>query len=332
MKFTLKGRTGATVGAIEILADGEQYVVLGQHPKTGRPYQWFDGNQPGGPELLAAHDPRSLPVLSASIVGRHVYRAIAQVAARNGLEVETSGTGRRAEASDVEQGSLRAPSIELLREAVLLIPNDQHFAGRQVWLKQVFAIKAAAGPDHDAEGLEIAQEWSSGWEHPNDPAYVRDMWNTLKPPFVVGWNFLVEQAREHGFNSAALDFEATSCTPITTDTTPESARNEPQSTMEGVPEAPTPAIEHARIAALHGNRTRAFFLALPTLNDGELLERWNAMQKAADARDPLTEVFETVVLPAAKHLGVPADEPIRFDVMLEANLRDDPRWSSLRTR
>jgi hypothetical protein len=94
-------------------------------------------------------------------------------------------------------------------------------------------------------------------------------------------------------------------------------------------EGTAPASETERVAALHGFPTRAFFLALPTIDDGALVAQWNALQQTARRGDPLWGVFRRVVLRHARGLRTFADEPNRFSVLLEAELASDGEWTAL---
>src|SRR2546430_736212 len=53
MTIALRSARGDDAGKIEVLADGQQYVVHGPHPKTKRPYAWSHAGTEGGVELLA---------------------------------------------------------------------------------------------------------------------------------------------------------------------------------------------------------------------------------------------------------------------------------------
>lgn len=191
---------------VEVLADGQQVVISGIHP-SGRPYSWTDGQQSGGVELLAARGIRSLPRLTADIAQTHLFQAVQRVANRHGLEVERSGGGHRTERAAIDQQSLKAPAPDLLGAAVSCIPNDGSWDDRGRYVTMLIAIKAA-GADDEAASRAIALEWASRWENgSNDPDIVTRDWNSLRPPYSVGWSFIADHARAHGFSDAALDFE-----------------------------------------------------------------------------------------------------------------------------
>jgi putative DNA primase/helicase len=119
------------------------------------------------------------------------------------------------------QASLEAPSLEELRAAVAVIPNDNdRFPDRSDYLKIGYAIRAAASADID-EGLSIFADWASKWEGNgasptgNDPEVVRADWRRMRPPYIVGWNYLAELARDYGYNDAGNDFIADEDPPAT---------------------------------------------------------------------------------------------------------------------
>jgi len=70
--------------------------------------------------------------------------------------------------------------------------------------------------------LEWAGRWSGGF---NDPNVVESDYRSLRPPHSVGWSWIAETARAHGYNDAALDFTAVSPATVDSDAeTPAAAR------------------------------------------------------------------------------------------------------------
>lgn len=288
-------------GQIEIKADKRHYVISGLHPSTKRQYEWTDGGRTGGAEILAARAPQSLPLLNAEDVADRVIPELNAALRVHGVYVEQHGRGHVSDVASPAQEHLRAPSIELLRQAVRLIPNDES-RERRYWLSMGAAIRAAAGPGNETEGFEIFAAWSEAWEGGwNDPEYVRATFDSLKPPYRIGWGWIEDEARPFGFISD--DFVYDDIAPART--------------------------EGERIAALSGLPFRAFLLELPDISDGEHLMRWEALRQAADAGDPLRPLFRRVVLPQATKLGKFVDESKRFAVALDAELEQDKQWSRL---
>jgi putative DNA primase/helicase len=208
IRLALRRADGSDCGAIEVLGDGQQFVVEGLHATTKQPYSWsFKGKQ-GGAEILASLSPSALPLLTIEIVRERLLPQLRERLALLGITVIATGSGRTRKSGTLNQENLRAPSLDAIREAVALIPND-NLTDRATYIKMGFAIKAAAGPQHEAQAFDVYVEWCSRWEGGfNEPETVRRDWESMQAPFELGWSWIEGIAREHGFNSAALDFEA----------------------------------------------------------------------------------------------------------------------------
>jgi P4 family phage/plasmid primase-like protien len=187
---------------VEILGQGQQYLVYGTHPTTMRAYSWNEDMT----DALAG----SLTTITAAQAKQFLDELEASLNMLALGTITREGDGRpesRVAASD--QAGLRAPSLDALREVVALIPNTSElFPTRRDYLKMGYAIRAAAGPEHDDEGFEIYADWASRWdEGTNDPDTVREDWRRMTGDKAVGWSWLAEQARGFGYNDAALDFD-----------------------------------------------------------------------------------------------------------------------------
>lgn len=184
---------------IEALGDGQQYVASGIHPVTRAPYTWDR-------EDFRAED---LTEITRADVERF-FEAVADALDLLDITCEQKGTGELRVAAESQPGLL-APSIDVLRDAVRMIPNDTGTL-RDDYIALGHAIKAAAGPENVAEGEEIFVEWARSHRggdgrvegNPDTPA--RD-WAKMVGPFTLGWQYVVDKSREHGFIDAALDFE-----------------------------------------------------------------------------------------------------------------------------
>lgn len=189
---------------IEVLGDGQQYLVYGTHPVTMKPYEWDTDLE--GYDLTLVTREQMLDFFTR--VGE--YADMMDLG-----EFQREGDGQLKERThNTVQTALEAPSIEELRAAVELIPNDNdRFPDRTDYLKVGYAIRAAAAADVD-EGLSIFAAWAAKWEgngsspNGNDPEMVRADWRRMRPPYIVGWNYLAELARDFGYNDAANDFAA----------------------------------------------------------------------------------------------------------------------------
>lgn len=182
---------------VELLSDGQQFVMSGMHPGTRAPYRWaralssFDNLPRFEPEALKAFMEELRAVLP---------------------DAKLSGGGELAE-TKVNQQRLKG-DLEMVRKAVAVIPNTTElFPTREAYRDVAYAVKAALA-DHPAEAFEIFLEWSGRWvDDPegkrNDPDYAEAEWKRMKPPFRRGADWLYELADEHGggsFNIGKVHF------------------------------------------------------------------------------------------------------------------------------
>jgi hypothetical protein len=195
---------------VEVLGSGNQYVVDGMHPKTGRAYEWQT-------------DPTTSPLtpITQSGVVTWFEELRVDLVAR-GYSVAGEGDGSSAGGSlrsDVDQETLRAPSLARLREAVGLTPNE---TGWGEYVEMTAAIKAAAGSEFDDDGFAIFAEWAGRWARGvDDPDLLRTHWRGFNAPFALGWDYIARRARAYGFDDAADYFEVDDPdTGVVVDTTP----------------------------------------------------------------------------------------------------------------
>ncbi len=188
---------GETEHLVEILGEGQQAVMVGTHP-SGRQYEWQ--GEPDSPLTL-------ITVATATTFLDVLQNTIENL----GLGVvKREGDGRRVtHIAASNQAALRAPSLESLQECVAAIPNsDALFPGRTDYLRVGYAIKAAAGPEHEEEGCELFVEWAGRWDGGvTPPEQAREDWRRMTGGASVGWAYLCELARPHGFNAASYDFD-----------------------------------------------------------------------------------------------------------------------------
>lgn len=188
---------------VEVLGKGQQFVVHGTHPYTQRPFAW-DTN-------LARLGAAGLTTITFEDATRFVEKLALHFAAE-GVQVEREGDGK-IDASHRDQDALRAPSMDVLRHAVNMIPNDnEHFASRESYLRMGYAIKAAAGEENEDEALSLFLDWALRWEgnaqfDGNDPDIVMADWRRMHGPYEVGYPWIAEVAREFGYSDASVEFE-----------------------------------------------------------------------------------------------------------------------------
>lgn len=185
---------------VEILGDGQQFVALGTHPGTRRPYRWPQG-------LIPAED---LTLISREDAEAFL-EALAADADMLGYEVRREGSGALSmDRTAIDQTALRGDA-DLVKKALSLIPNNNDvFPGRDDYLRMGYAIKAALGED----GYELFYDWASKWEGNervagNAPEEIESDWQRMKPPFEVGADYIYETAKRFGYNQGADEFVAT---------------------------------------------------------------------------------------------------------------------------
>lgn len=179
-----------TVHAIELLGAGQQYVIDGVHPGTLQPYTWSAPLPPAD----------FLHELTPDLVERIFAEVAAAVALLGGEPVTKHQGGARS--AGVAAGGLLAPSIEAVKAALDAVPNDVDY---DTWVKIGVAVKAATGASED--GRELWCTWSD--QYTDSQGDADSKWDSFRPPFKIGWDFLSRWAvREGGFNAASHEFDA----------------------------------------------------------------------------------------------------------------------------
>jgi P4 family phage/plasmid primase-like protien len=206
IRLWFKAPDSERVQLVELLADGQQYVIDGIHAATRKPYEW---------DL----DPAVIGVGSLTEIERQgaeaFFAELATVLELLGCTaVKPEGAGAAAaDRSRIDQDALHG-EIDQIAAAVALIPNtNELFPGRTDYIRMGCAIKAACAEDQ-VRGHEIWLEWALRWEGNdrfpigNDPEIAAADWERMKPPFEVGAPYIFELAAAFGFNAAGEDFEA----------------------------------------------------------------------------------------------------------------------------
>jgi putative DNA primase/helicase len=181
---------------VEILGEGQQYVVGGIHPKTGKPYEWRV-------PLVPADQLPTLTREQAEALLDKIVERFDRI-----VECERVGGGRCASRANVNQDDLKAKDLGVLEEAVRAIPNtDLTFPSRADYIRFGYALRGAT-QDDPGRGLEMYQEWAAKWEGYNDPEDVARDWESFKGPFQLGADYIFQLAQQHGFNYAQYEFPA----------------------------------------------------------------------------------------------------------------------------
>ena len=177
---------------VEVLAEGQQYVVSGIHPTTGKPYTCEPGLDTFISDELSLIDEKQLEGFLdelRSFLSKKNYRS----------RISISSGGER---DLIDQESLKGDP-EMVAEAVALIPNDTTY---DEWVRIGHAIKAALAGEEDL-ALELWIQFSQRWSQGNtDQDFIEDKFRGFKPPYSIGADWIYQQARGHGLNTAAADF------------------------------------------------------------------------------------------------------------------------------
>lgn len=250
VEFGERDAKGRLKDRVEILYEGRQFVAHGVHPDTGKPYHWPDG-------VPALAD---VPTVSAASLLAFLDALRRELPAAS--EVVKEGA-----ATTVNQDSLRGP-IERVREAVNATPNTSElFPTRESYRDFGYAIKAAYGPEHEAEGEALFADWCARWaDGDNEPDVVAADWRRMKPPFRRGASWLYELAERHGggaFSMASAWLEEAGTEPLFPDEPPaENAPERAAGLIRATPFAfPDPAAIPRRETLYAGHYTRKFVSA-----------------------------------------------------------------------
>lgn len=174
---------------VEILYEGKQFVALGIHPKTGKPYQWPDGV----PSL------EDVPTVPAGVL----FALLDDLAQRLPSAKPVNTTGGNGPAP--EQSALKG-DLDLVRKAVRATPNTPDlFPDREDYVDYGYALKAAL-QDHPDEALDLFHEWCTAYHRDsdgdsNDPDNVDADWRRMKGPYRRGASWLYSMATAHGDGS-----------------------------------------------------------------------------------------------------------------------------------
>lgn len=164
-KITVKGvppgsPTGAKPEKIEFLGTGQQVIVAGVHPDTGRPFTWPGSDIADAPlsELpeVAPSDIRHAAELAAAALRNLDYREVS---------ISEAGAGR----GDGGSAAHGEPvTNEMLRDMLARVDPG---CDRNTWVAVCGALRSAnvvtddGEPDPEHDGLALFTEWSGGELH-----------------------------------------------------------------------------------------------------------------------------------------------------------------------
>lgn len=193
--------------AIEVLADGQQFVGIGIHPDTKKPYKWTSGK-----EL----NPLSVPAdMLPEITTEHIdelFSVFKLEAQRRGWTLKKHNAPTESRSSDDENDNalleykrpLENLTEDQLREVLQWVPGADDY---EQWLKVGMALHHQF--DGNEEGLQLWHEWSEP-AHNYDPDELEFKWNSFHDD--MGRNLttaasLIKMAKEHRQEHSQEQFE-----------------------------------------------------------------------------------------------------------------------------
>lgn len=196
--------------AVEFLAEGQQYVVEGIHPKTSKPYWWLNDQSP------ASMGAGALPNITTAHLDR-LFAALPTLLDLHGFEVVTSTKAAKPSPAIIpvhnaaHRPVCRAPSIEAIRAALLSVENDLDYND---WITLSAAVKASAGPELEDKAFLIWADWSLTYPG-STIKVVNAKWASFKTP-QADWRYLSNYAKLYGdgsFHDAHYEFDAVELAP-----------------------------------------------------------------------------------------------------------------------
>jgi hypothetical protein len=193
-KVTLQFTKDADEQKLEVLGVGQQFVVDGIHPKTGKPYKWTRGTllKTGFDGLTEVTHDQMDKFLSA----------VVKLMEDTGYELKVTNAG----GAQSWSGSGRRGPIEDIRACLEIVPNDD--PNWSEWNRMAMAIWAASnGSD---EGFEAFDRWSQKWRE-YDAENTRARWDAISgsPPTELGMGTLIYRARQVNPNFKAKGWNMT---------------------------------------------------------------------------------------------------------------------------
>lgn len=164
-----------SIGPLELLGRGRQFVGYGIHPGTGRPYDWPE-------EGFADIRLSDLPVLSqervdvfVSLVRERFPGDVKTMMRSQSASLQNTSFMTGSETAPLMKSNLQmSANAEAVKAALVYIPNDD--LSYDNWVRIGLATKGALGE----QGWPMFAEWSrcSKKDH---PTFTAKTWRSLKP-------------------------------------------------------------------------------------------------------------------------------------------------------
>jgi P4 family phage/plasmid primase-like protien len=180
--------------AIELLGDGQQFVVYGVHPDTQEDYTWEEPTS-GHPKYIGEMPAKNLKPLDSAGWEEYVTKVRAWLEGR-GWTVRV--TGAAVTTSVKAREDLYAPSFELLESAVRATTNKEDTT-REIYVKYAHAIKGSCRPEWEDLGLALFSEWAAKWPGGHDAAHDTHVWDSITDT-TLGWGIVRMIAEQCGWS------------------------------------------------------------------------------------------------------------------------------------
>lgn len=178
--------------AVELLGVGQQWVVWGIHPGTGKPYQWYPVHGAGG--ILPTMPFASVPVVPDALVDDW-WQSITLALEGTPWALVSHRQAKANGHASAAPGELMAPTIGHVVEALRWLKNDPGTdRDRDDWVSVGFAVAAATAKS--AEGWDEFERWSRQWRDDQQHAVNTErLWASIDPGHCqIGWPWLAQKA------------------------------------------------------------------------------------------------------------------------------------------
>jgi hypothetical protein len=187
---------GGTLAAVEVLAEGQQFVASGTHP-NGQNYRWPGDN-------LLDYTPESLTAVRPEEIESFVASCNAALADFGTLKsASQSNDTVRLDIGkpnfDFQENDPTTSTAKLQAAMDFIHNNDMHYDD---WVRLAHAFKASVGPD----GIDLFHEFSAK-SSKYEAAETDRLWNSIENVTKIGAGSLFHLAAEGGFDISSWDTE-----------------------------------------------------------------------------------------------------------------------------
>src|SRR5271166_4669482 len=186
-----------TIGALEILGRGEQWVMEGMHP-SGVQFEWIMGITPlvfgwdNIPEATFEEVHEFVAAVGERLIADLKFQPVKISLARGG---GTLGAGHKIGPDHPEL----CPDLDMLKEVLRLLPCDHpEWDHYDDWMRAVVAIKTACGGD-ETFYADVFEPWAAAVPDNLEPdGFLRAKWDSFTETS-IGWLWLCQIAHGYGY-------------------------------------------------------------------------------------------------------------------------------------